>query len=112
PALAEGDTGRLPDVPSQQAPEAPAAPVASAPVVLSRVQLVDGAGAELSSLSPEQPAEVRIDYTALEGTEGAVLELSIESANGKALYVTSTRTDAVALPARLPGEGRVRFLIE
>lgn len=112
PALAEGDTGRLPEVPLVQASEVPEPPTAPAPVVLSRVRFVDGAGAELRSLSPEQPAEVHIDYAAREGAEGAELGLSIESMDGKPLYVTSTRTDAVALPARLPREGRVRFLIE
>ncbi len=113
PALAEGDAGRLPEVPAAvQAPAVPAPPAAPEPVVLSSVQLVDGTGAEPRSLSPEQAVEVRIDYTAREGTEGAELELSIEAADGRPLYVTSTRTDAVALPARLPEQGRVRFLIE
>ncbi|HEX8821678.1 MAG TPA: ABC transporter ATP-binding protein, partial [Archangium sp.] len=112
PALAEGDAGRLPEVPSAHVPEVPAPSAAPAPMVLSHVQLVDGAGSELRSLSPEQSVEVVIDYTAREGTEGAEFELSIEAADGKPLYVTSTRADEVALPARLPEEGRVRFLIE
>ena len=109
PALAQGDTGRLPDV--QQVPAQPeAAP--PEPVVISQVRLLDVAGQELQRLSPEHPAELCIDYTAREGTEGAEFEVSLEAGDGRRLYTTSTRIDAVALPARLPPQGRVRFILE
>jgi lipopolysaccharide transport system ATP-binding protein len=112
PALAQGDTGRLPDVPQApgEASKAEAAP--PEPIVISQVRILDAAGAELRSLLPEHPAELCIDYTAREGTEGAEFEVSLEAEDGRRLYTTSTRIDAVALPARLPLQGRVRFILE
>jgi lipopolysaccharide transport system ATP-binding protein len=108
PALAEGG-GQLPQVPSLAAPPPPAA--GPSPVTLSHVQLLDGMGGGVKTLSPEQPVEVCIDYTAQEGVEGAEFEVSLETADGKPLYRTSTRIDAVALPVRLPPSGRVRLML-
>ncbi|ATB34484.1 ABC transporter ATP-binding protein [Melittangium boletus] len=110
PALALGDTGRLPDVPSVTG-SGEAQPT-TAPVTLLGVRLIDQAGAELRHLSPGQSAEVLIDYAACEGTGDAEFEVSLEHADGKLLYATSTRLDAVSLPERLPPQGRVRFILE
>jgi len=110
PALALGNTGRLPDVPSV-AGSGEVRPT-NAPVTLLGVGLVDETGVELRHLSPGQPAEVRIDYAASEGTGDAEFEVSLEHTDGKLLYATSTRLDAVALPERLPPQGRVRFILE
>jgi lipopolysaccharide transport system ATP-binding protein len=110
PALAEGG-GALPQVPTLASlvPEPQAA--GAAPVTLSHVQLLDGTGADVKTLSPEQPVEVCIDYTAQEGVEGAEFEVSLETADGTPLYRTSTRIDAVAMPERLPPSGRVRLML-
>ncbi|MBM7115639.1 ABC transporter ATP-binding protein [Archangium primigenium] len=110
PALAKGDTGRLPDVPSAAAPGA--VPDAEARVSLLGVRLVDAAGVELRHVSPGQSAEVLIDYAAREGCADAEFDVSLEHTDGKLLYATSTRLDAVVLPARLPTQGRVRFILE
>jgi lipopolysaccharide transport system ATP-binding protein len=107
PALAEGG-GQLPQVPTLAETQAAAG---SSSVILSHVRLLDGAGAEVKTLSPEHPVEVRIDYTAQEGVEGAEFEVSLETADGTPLYRTSTRIDTVALPVRLPSKGRVRLML-
>ncbi|MCY1079618.1 ABC transporter ATP-binding protein [Archangium lansingense] len=102
PALSEGG---LPQVPEEKA-EVPQAE--SAPVGLS-VSLRDPSGEELRTLSPEQPVEVQIDYTAREGVEGAEFEVALEKGDGTFLYRTSTRIDAVHLPKPLPSQGRLRL---
>ena len=110
PALAEGDSGRLPDVPSTGAPAV--LPSAPSGVTVSALSVVDASGAQLQRLAPEQPAEVCIDYMSEEGARDVELEVSLEAADGRLLYRTSTRRDAVVLPEQLPREGRVRLLLE
>lgn len=108
PALALGDAGRLPEVPATGA----AAIAAPSPVTLSQVRLLDGGGEPLRRLVPEQSAEICIHYAASQTPEGTEFEVAIESADGKPLYVTSTRVDTVALPNPLPPQGRLRFILE
>ena len=110
PALAEGG-GALPQVSVLPLRAAETRAATPPPVTLTQVRLLDEAGVELKTLSPEQPLEVCIDYTAEEGVEGAGFAVSLETADGKPLYQTSTGIDAVALPARLPRAGRVRLLL-
>ncbi len=105
PALTEGG-GALPQVPGT----APALP-SSAAVRVTGLRLVTPEG-EDAPLSPETPVEVCVDFTSDERCEDVEFEVSLQSADGKPLYETSTRLEDVPLPRQLPPEGRVRFVLE
>jgi len=104
PALTEGG-GALPQVPV-------AAPVPVSPVRVSDVRLVTGTGKAAQVLSPEEAVEVCVDFQAEGPCEDVAFEVSLQSQDGKTLYETSTRLESVPLPAPLPPEGRVRFVLE
>ncbi|MBN8228234.1 ABC transporter ATP-binding protein [Corallococcus macrosporus] len=109
PALTEGG-GALPSLPEGAAvvrDEPPASP----PIAVSRVWLSGPRGEELGLLTTETRAEVCIDYVARESVEDVEFVLTLASADGAVLYVTSTRTDRVALPVPLPPQGRLRFVL-
>ncbi|NMO20718.1 ABC transporter ATP-binding protein [Pyxidicoccus fallax] len=107
PALTEGG-GALPQVPGT--PSAPPAE-AEAPVRLTGLSLVAPSG-EAEPFSPETPVEVLVDFAADARSEDAEFEVSLRDSEGKPLYETSTRLEAVSLPRQLPPEGRVRFVME
>ena len=107
PALALGDSGRLPEVPSARNEAPPPSPVR-----ISQVRVLDGGGQPLERLRPEQSAEICIDYTAEQTLPDTEFEVSLETTDGKPLYVTSTRVDEVTLPSQLPTQGRLRFVLE
>jgi lipopolysaccharide transport system ATP-binding protein len=105
PALTEGG-GALPQVPGA------AEPTSSTQVVrLTRLRLLSPEG-EDAPLTPESPVEVCVDFTAEANAPDVEFEVSLQSADGKTLYETSTRLEEVQLPRQLPPEGRVRFVLD
>ncbi|RKH53425.1 ABC transporter ATP-binding protein [Corallococcus sp. AB049A] len=108
PALTEGG-GALPSLP--EGPVVRDEPPASPPVAVSKVGLVGPRGEELGLLTSETQAEVCIDYVARESVEDVEFVLTLSTADGAVLYVTSTRSDRVPLPSPLPPQGRLRFLL-
>ncbi|MBZ4417769.1 ABC transporter ATP-binding protein [Myxococcus sp. RHSTA-1-4] len=105
PALTEGG-GALPQVPGS-----PSAPPSTAPVRLTGLSLVAPSG-EVEPFSPETAVEAHVDFAADERCEDVEFEVSLQTADGKPLYETSTRLEEVPLPRQLPPEGRVRFVLE
>ncbi len=106
PALTEGG-GALPQVPGA----APVLPSSTMAVRLTRLSMVSPEGEDVP-LTPESPVEVCVDFTADAHAEDVEFEVSLQSADGKPLYETSTRLEEVQLPRQLPPEGRVRFVLE
>ncbi|MBU8896546.1 ABC transporter ATP-binding protein [Corallococcus sp. H22C18031201] len=108
PALTEGG-GALPQV--NVTPE-PAPVAAPSPVRITGVCWKGTTGELVEALTPEQGAEVCVEYAADAGCSDAEFELSLLSSDGRTLYETSTRMESVALPQHLPPEGRLRFVME
>ncbi|MCP3145242.1 ABC transporter ATP-binding protein [Pyxidicoccus xibeiensis] len=106
PALTEGG-GALPQVPG------PAAelPSSTSPVRLTGLRLVSSTGAD-APLSPETPVEVCVDFSSEGQCEDVEFEVSLQAADGRPLYETSTRMEEVEVPRQLPSEGRVRFVMD
>jgi lipopolysaccharide transport system ATP-binding protein len=104
PALTEGG-GALPQVPGA----AQVLPSSTTAVRLTRLHLSSPKDAPLT---PETLVEVCVDFTADEQATDVAFEVSLQSADGKPLYETSTRLEGVQLPRQLPPEGRVRFVLE
>ncbi|MFP2963979.1 ABC transporter ATP-binding protein [Myxococcus sp. 1LA] len=103
PALTEGG-GALPQVPADVLPS-------EGPVRIRGVQLMDAQGEVLEVVSPEQALEFRADF-AVEGVcEEVDFEVRLQAADGRTLYETSTRREAVVL-SRMPTHGVLRFLVE
>ncbi|MFP2931203.1 ABC transporter ATP-binding protein [Pyxidicoccus sp. 3LG] len=107
PALTEGG-GALPRVPGSEESEPQAS---TAPVRITGLRLMAPEG-EDAPLSPETPVEVCVDFSAEEGCEDVDFEVSLQAADGRPLYETSTRIEEVPMPRQLPPEGRVRFVLE
>ncbi|NOK03583.1 MULTISPECIES: ABC transporter ATP-binding protein [Myxococcus] len=103
PALTEGG-GALPQVPSESLP-------AEGPVRIHRVQLLDARGESLEVLSPEEGLEVRADFSVEGPCEDVDFHVRLQAADGRTLYETSTRREAVVL-SRMPNQGVLRFVVE
>ncbi|WP_426753022.1 ABC transporter ATP-binding protein [Myxococcus sp. Y35] len=103
PALTEGG-GALPQVPAVTLP-------AEGPVRIRRVQLMDTHGAPVDVLSPEQGVEVHAEFEVEGGCEDVDFEVRLQASDGRALYETSTRREAVVL-SPMPSHGVLRFVVE
>ncbi|AKQ65363.1 Teichoic acid export ATP-binding protein TagH [Myxococcus hansupus] len=103
PALSEGG-GALPQVPTVALPT-------EGPVRVHGVSLLDAHGAPVDVVSPEQGLEVRAAFAVDGACEDVDFEVRLQSADGRTLYETSTRREAVAL-ARMPSQGVLRFVVE
>ncbi|AGC46361.1 O-antigen ABC exporter, ATP-binding protein [Myxococcus stipitatus DSM 14675] len=103
PALTEGG-GALPEVHSVVGGDCP--------VRIAGLRLVDASGGEAQNLSPDMGVEVCVDFSARSGCEDVEFEVSLQSPDGRPLYETSTRLEAVPLPRELPPSGRMRLVLE
>ena len=109
PALAEGDAGRLPEVPAAvQAPAVSTQP----PVELVEVELVAPRGDTGVVVDTEQGLEVRIGYATRAPVSDVGFAVDIRREDGTRVYGTNTFLEAVALPSPLPERGAVRLVID
>ncbi|ATB48881.1 ABC transporter ATP-binding protein [Corallococcus macrosporus] len=103
PALTEGG-GALPQVPADVLSS-------EGPVRIRGVQLTDAQGEALEVVSPEQALEFRADFSVEGACDDVDFEVRLQAADGRTLYETSTRREAVVL-TRMPTHGILRFLVE
>ncbi|QSQ25076.1 ABC transporter ATP-binding protein [Pyxidicoccus parkwayensis] len=103
PALTEGG-GALPQLSAVAQPS-------EGPVRHLQVRLTDGRGEDVRAPAPEQALEVRVGYELERATEDVEFVVSFQMPDGRVVYETSTRREAVALSG-LPSPGVVRFVVE
>jgi lipopolysaccharide transport system ATP-binding protein len=84
----------------------------TAPVRIERVELAGSSSSQPVVLGPEDPLQVRIDFSTRNGSADVGFRIKLARSDGLTVYETTTFADAAALPTPLPSSGTLRLQID
>jgi homopolymeric O-antigen transport system ATP-binding protein len=82
------------------------------PVQIERVQLASSSSSEPVVLGPEDPLQVRVDFSTRNGAVDVGFRIKLSRSDGLTIYEASTLTEPEVLPRPLPSSGTLQLQIE